>query len=336
MKRIKVLDCTLRDGGYVNNWEFGSLGFDIVKSLYDSNIEIIECGFLNPKGIKNTTQYKSFTEINSYIKQITKEQTKNTMFVAMIELDKYDPNILPPLNGDQNQITGIRMTFRKSAKDKFIKAAKEIISKGYKLFVQPISTISYNDREILNLIDIVHELKPYSLYMVDTHGSIDWHSYDLKRMFTLMDNNLDKSIPIGFHSHNNLQLSYALACELINISTHRNLIIDSSLLGMGRGAGNLHTEMICNYLNNKEKSEYNENLILSTITNFIQPIKNNNYWGYNIPYFLSASLKCHPNYASFLQKNNISPEKMVVILNKIPTHLKLEYNQDIIKDLINE
>ena len=257
MKRIKVLDCTLRDGGYVNNWEFGSLGFDIVKSLYDSNIEIIECGFLNPNGVKNTTQYKSFIEINSYIKQITKEQTKNTMFVAMIELDKYDPNILPPLNSDQNQITGIRMTFRKSAKDKFIKAAKEIISKGYKLFVQPISTISYNDREILNLIDIVHELKPYSLYMVDTHGSIDWHSYDLKRMFTLMDNNLDKSIPIGFHSHNNLQLSYALACELINISTHRNLIIDSSLLGMGRGAGNLHTEMICNYLNNKEKSEYN-------------------------------------------------------------------------------
>ena len=55
----------------------------------DSNIEIIECGFLNPNGVKNTTQYKSFTEVNSYIKQITKEQTKNTMFVAMIELDKY-------------------------------------------------------------------------------------------------------------------------------------------------------------------------------------------------------------------------------------------------------
>tara|TARA_R110001592_G_scaffold105399_3_gene296392 strand:- start:10001 stop:11011 length:1011 start_codon:yes stop_codon:yes gene_type:complete len=335
MKRIKVLDCTLRDGGYVNKWEFGNNTFDIIKSLYDSDIEIIECGFLNPKGVNNTTQYRNFNKVNSYIRQITKEQTKNTMFVAMIELDEYDPNILPSINKDENQITGIRMTFRKSAKDRFIKAAKEIISKGYKLFVQPISTISYNDREILNLIDIVHELKPYSLYMVDTHGSIDWHSYDLKRMFTLMDNNLDKTIPIGFHSHNNLQLSYALACELINISTHRNLIIDSSLLGMGRGAGNLHTEMVCNYLNNKEKTKYNEGLILSTITKFIQPIKNTNYWGYSIPYFLSASIKCHPNYASYLQKNNISTEKMVAILNKIPTQYKLEYNQDIIKELID-
>ena len=335
MNRIKVLDCTLRDGGYVNNWEFGDNTFNIVESLYNSNIEIIECGFLNPEGVDSTTQFKNFNKINSYIKNITKNKNKETLFVAMIELERYNPDILPPINKNNNQITGIRMTFRKSAKGKFIKAAKEIIAKGYKLFVQPISTVSYNDREILDLIDIVHELNPYSLYMVDTHGSIDWHSYDLKRMFTLMDNNLNKNIPIGFHSHNNLQLSYALSCELIKISTHREIIIDSSLLGMGRGAGNLHTEMICNYINNKNKTKYDEILILSTINKFIQPIKDINYWGYNIPYFLSASLKCHPNYASYLQKNNISTEKMVAILNKIPTQHKLEFSENIIKELIN-
>lgn len=334
--RVKVLDCTLRDGGYVNNWEFGKNTERIVESLYHSGIDIIECGFLNPKGIDNTTQFTSFNRINSSIKQITSDKAKKPLFVAMIEMDKYESKILPEVSQNPNEIRGIRMTFRKSAKDRFLKVAKEVIDKGYKLFVQPISTVSYNDKEILNLIDLVHEINPYSLYMVDTHGSIDWHSYDLKRMFTIMDNNLQSEIPIGFHSHNNLQLSYALSCELINMSSNRELIIDSSLLGMGRGAGNLHTEMICSYLNHKFDHNYDELQILSSIEKFIKPIKNDNYWGFSIPYFLSASSKCHPNYAHFLEKKGFSSIEIRNVLSKIPSSKKLEFNKNIIEELANE
>ena len=331
MDRIKILDCTLRDGGYVNDWKFEHAG-EIIKSLHDAEIDIIECGFLDPQGDNSTTRYNNFNTINSHINKIFHRKS-DKLFVSMIELEKYDPKILPSLHEwecDSN-IKGIRLTFRKSAKSRFLKVAKEIINKGYKLFVQPISTVSYTDREILDLIDLIKDLDIYALYMVDTHGSIDWHSYDLKRIFTLFDNNLDSSIPIGFHSHNNLQLSYALSCELINISTNRQLIIDSSLMGMGRGAGNLNTEMICNYLCGKKLKQINEHHIFNAIEKYILPLKSQYTWGYSIPYFLSASNKCHPNYVSFLENNNVSFENMVAILNKIPTDDRLEFNESLIK-----
>tara|TARA_R100001015_G_C4632378_1_gene195863 strand:- start:2379 stop:3395 length:1017 start_codon:yes stop_codon:yes gene_type:complete len=330
MDRIKILDCTLRDGGYINDWKFKHTD-KIIKSLHDASIDIIECGFLDPQGDNSTTRYNSFNTVNSYIDKICPLSDK--LFVSMIELEKYDPDILPSLHDEPSTyvIRGIRLTFRKSAKSRFLKVAKEIIDKGYKLFVQPISTVSYTDREILDLIDLIKDLDIYALYMVDTHGSIDWHSYDLKRIFTLFDNNLDPSIPIGFHSHNNLQLSYALSCELINMSTNRQLIIDSSLMGMGRGAGNLNTEMICNYLCSKNLKQINEHHIFDAIEKYILPLKSQYTWGYSIPYFLSASSKCHPNYVSFLENNNVSFENMVAILNKIPTDDRLEFNESLIK-----
>ena len=331
MDRIKILDCTLRDGGYVNDWKFEHTG-EIIKSLHDAKIDIIECGFLDPQGDNSTTRYNSFDTINNHINKIY-PLIDDRLFVSMIELEKYDPKILPSLHEtDQNNlIKGIRLTFRKSDKFHFLKAAKEIIAKGYKLFVQPISTVSYTDREILDLIDLIKDLDIYALYIVDTHGSIDWHSYDLKRIFTLFNNNLDSSIHIGFHSHNNLQLSYALSCELINISTNRQLIIDSSLMGMGRGAGNLNTEIICNYLCKKKLKQINEYPIFNVIENYILPLKLQYKWGYSMPYFISAINKCHPNYVSFLEKNNISFKNMVVILNKIPIDDRLEFNESLIK-----
>lgn len=338
MKNVKLLECTLRDGGYINNWEFGlSNTYSIIENLTKSNLDIIECGFLDAKGNNQTTKFNNFNSINKSIKNICNSNQQLPLFVAMIELESYNSNILPPLNlDDPFQITGIRLTFRKSAKDQFLKAAREIIDKGYKLFVQPISTSSYTDREILDLIDLILPLKIYSLYIVDTHGSIDWHSYDLKRIFTLFNNNLPKDIPIGFHSHNNLQLSYALSCELINMSNNRDLIIDSSLLGMGRGAGNLHTEMISSYLTNKKINTYNKSLIIETIQKYILPIKQKFNWGYDIPYFLSADNKCHPNYSKFLEDQNIPYNKFTEILNQLSSDDKLEFNQNKIQQIINE
>tara|TARA_Y100000034_G_scaffold38300_1_gene47083 strand:- start:2838 stop:3854 length:1017 start_codon:yes stop_codon:yes gene_type:complete len=337
VNRINILDCTLRDGGYINDWEFGKNNiYKIIEQLYNSNLNIIECGFLDPLGNNDTTRYNSFETINSIIGAITKKQS-SCKFVSMIELEKYNSKNLPILKSNNpNQITGIRLTFRKSAIEKFIKIAKEILDKGYELYIQPISTVSYTDKEILDLIDVANRLKPSALYIVDTHGSIDWHSYNLKRIFTLLDNNLVDDVSIGFHSHNNLQLSYALSCELINISTPRNIIIDSTLLGMGRGAGNLHTEMICNYLNTKKIGKFDELNIIDTIQKYIEPIKNNNAWGYSVPYFLSSSNICHPDYVSFFLENSKTFVEIDKLLKRIAPNEKLEFNRKIAKECINE
>ena len=330
MNNINVLDCTLRDGGYVNSWEFDNKTTkNIISGLSDSNIDIIECGFLDPNGIEGTTRFDSLDYANSLL-----PTESNSMFVSMIELDRYDSSILPELkDSDSNQITGIRLTVRPSSKSRYMKIAKEIKSKGYDLFLQPICTVSYSDREVLDLIDIAHELNPLALYIVDTHGSIDWNSYHLRRIFSLMDRNLDSNMSIGFHSHNNLQLSYVLACELASSSVHRNIILDSSLLGMGRGVGNLHTEMMCNHLNKHKSSNYDEFKIIELIDKYIKSIKDEYGWGYSVPYFLTAINKCHPNYADYLMKHNFSFKEMNTLLKTIPDNDKLEFDKNTIERL---
>lgn len=119
--------------------------------------------------------------------------------------------------------------------------------KGYKVFVQPMVSLNYTDEEFLSLIQLVNHIKPYAFYIVDSFGMMN--KKNLIRLFYLVEHNLDESIWIGFHSHNNKQLAYSNAQCLIDTQTARNLIIDSSIFGMGRGAGNLNTELIVEYLN---------------------------------------------------------------------------------------
>lgn len=123
---------------------------------------------------------------------------------------------------------------------------------------------------------------------------------DLLRMFYIVDHNLDKEISLGFHSHNNLQMSFANAQELAQLNTARSMIIDASVLGMGRGAGNLNTELLVQYLNTNFFANYNILDIMSLLDEFIRPLKVTYNWGYEVAYFVAAIAGCHPNYASFL------------------------------------
>ena len=99
---------------------------------------------------------------------------------------------------------------------------KQIKSKGYNVYTNPVSITTYSDKEMLELIDLVNELEPSAMSLVDTYGLL--HKDRLFRYFYLLDNNLKKSIAIGYHSHNNFQLAYSNSIELLNIKTNRNII----------------------------------------------------------------------------------------------------------------
>ena len=85
---------------------------------------------------------------------------------------------------------------------------------------------------------------PYAFYLVDSFGTMK--RKDMLRFFYMIEHNLREDIVIGFHSHNNLQLAYANAQTLVDLQTSRSLILDSSIMGMGRGAGNLNSELFWN------------------------------------------------------------------------------------------
>lgn len=329
MRSISILDCTLRDGGYINSWKFGKNNIeDIIKHLEKSGIEIIECGFIEDKLYdRDSSVYDNADRIKSFIKK------NNTMYVGMIALGDIDPEKVTPrtLEG----IDGIRLTFHKSEIEEEFRQAQLLIKKGYEIFIQPVGTSTYSDKELIDLIERVNKLHPFAFYIVDTLGTM--YPNDIQRIFSIIDNNLDDGIRIGFHSHNNLQLSFSNAQTFMSISQKRDIIIDSSVFGMGRGAGNLTTELITQYINNVYGQRYNISPLLTIMERYLNKIYVKTPWGYSSPYYLSAINNCHPNYANYLMmKKTLSIESISKILNLIPSNSRSIYDKGLIENLYCE
>lgn len=326
---IKLLDCTLRDGGYNNNWEFGSNNIlKIYHSLVESEVDIIECGFLTQEITYNPEQSK-FDSVDR-ISDFLHTYRNDCLSVCMTNFGEYDIDDLPQRK--DTYIDGIRVAFHKKDITDALKYCADIMLKGYKVFIQPMVSMSYTDEEFIKLIKLSNEIKPYAFYIVDSFGVMT--KDDLIRFFYLVNHNLDNSIRIGFHSHNNLQLSYSNAQALVDLHSLRDIIIDSSVMGMGRGAGNLNTELFIQYLNNKLATEYKAEPLLHIVDEILTPIYHHNYWGYSLPYYLSASHNCHPNYATFLDdKNTLTVADIDKVLSMIPEERKVNYRKDYVEEL---
>lgn len=328
MSKIKILDCTLRDGGYVNNWDFGCKNIDkIISNLVCANIDYIECGFIkSDEYLKDKTFFNSFNQIGSTILE-----TKKTMFCLMINYGEVPIECIPN-SFSENFI--IRVVFKKNKRMEAIEYSKKLMDMGYKVALNPMNTIGYSTEELFALIKLVNNLNPYIFTIVDTNGEMK--KSDVLSQFYILDKNLNSNIKLGFHSHNNLKLSFSNAISLLEQNTERELIIDSSVLGIGRGAGNLCTEVLAEYLNDYYKGEYNLFSILELVDECINPIFKAKPWGASVHYYLSASNSCHPNYATFLlDKKEMSVDVLNKIFNKIPVDKKSYYDDSLIENLYN-
>lgn len=329
MNIIKVLDCTLRDGGYCNQWLFGFQNIrKITSGLIKSNVEIIECGFLTNKVSykRDSTKFNSMEEISVIIPR----ERYGKLFVCLINYGEYNLDDIPDYDG--TSLDGIRVAFHKKDRIGALKFCEVIKAKGYKVFVQAMVSLNYSDEEFLELIRFSNEFEPYAFYIVDSFGVMK--RKDLTRFFYIVENNLKEEIYIGYHAHNNMQLAYSNAQALAELPTRRSLIIDSSILGMGRGAGNLNTELFIKYLNDNNGAKYIVKPLLTIIDEVLNNFYNSNYWGYSLPNYLSASHNCHPNYASYLDdKKTLTVENMDEIFGMMDDEKKSDFDKEYIEEL---
>lgn len=271
---IKVLDCTLRDGAYVVNGNFGKERIQgIVDALNSAGIDIIEHGWLkDTQGDSNSVFYNQPDNI------------KNR--ALMFDYGKFDVN-----NLKQGSNNIIRIAFYKKDLDEISFAAETVKNKGYKVFLQASNTLEYDECELEKLCKRANFIGVDAVYIVDSFGSM--FPEDLDRIMPVYNETIDKNIQIGFHSHNNIQLSFALSIQFIKSLT-RDIIVDSSLCGIGRGGGNLQTELLLEYLNNFG-ANYQTNYIRECITDYVEPLYKNYRWGYS-PQMAYHGLKgIHPN-----------------------------------------
>lgn len=326
---ISVLDCTLRDGGYCNNWFFGKDNIvKVINGLLEANIDIIECGFLTNKVSydENASKFTKLEQLSMFIPEDKKEK----LFVAMMNYGEYDVDNLPECKN--TLLDGIRIAFHKKNWIEALEQAQKIQKKGYKVFVQAMVSLAYSDEEFLDLIKRVNQIEPYAFYIVDSFGQMK--KKDLIRFLYMVEHNLTETTYIGFHSHNNMQLAYSNAQSLIDFHTHRNLIIDASVYGMGRGAGNLNTELFVEYLNDCAGGNYNLKPLLIIIDEILNGFYEQNYWGYSLPNYLSAKHNIHPNYAGYLDaKKTLTVEAMDEIFSMMEKDKGYSYDKKYIEEL---
>lgn len=330
--QINILDCTLRDGGYVNDWNFSNKDIKkTIKKLVNANIEIVECGFLDTNKGKNnnSTRFESYEVLEKLISDI--KLSENQLLVAMVDLNSYDLSTLPNITNN-SKIKGIRLVFRRTNYNEAIDQAKLLKQKGFKVFMQPMSTVSFSNEELKSFLEKINNLNPYAVYIVDTVGSMYQDTF--LNLYSEVEKTLNNDIKLGFHSHNNLQLSYAIAIDFINSVKNREIIIDSSIYGMGRGAGNLNTELLADFLNKKYSKNYEIENILELIDSYFYALYKANQWGYSLAHFLSASYSVHPNYASYLlDTKRLSINEIKTILSLIPNKNVYEYSKTLIEEL---
>lgn len=311
-----MLECTLRDGGYITDWHFcRETIVHMIQGLVDANMDIVEVGYLNHKPYEEgTTQFHSIEQIAEFMPR----DRKNGLILAMADVQQFLPEDLTPYTG--KSIDGIRVVFYKHQIEEALIMCRAVQESGYKLFVQPMVTIDYSLDEYTELAKRIAELVPYGVAIVDSFGYMI--KEDFRRYFKVLDNLLPPECTIGFHSHNNMNLSFITGQDILEYATARHLIIDASLYGMGRGAGNLQTELIANYYNMTLGQKYNTLQLIELISKYIMPIHEKKSWGYSPYFFLTGLYKCHPNYVSYLlQEHDVSVSEFKEYLDTIPEEM---------------
>ena len=335
MKSIKVLDVTLRDGGCVNNFDFGETYMKkILDQLEQSGVDFIELGYIDEKNgtPRGRTQFCNEQVISQYF---LKKKKPGVTYVAMMDYGKFDVEQLQPRTPDG--IDGIRVAFHKKNRLDVIEVGRKIIEKGYQFYIQPMITMRYSDSELLELIDLVNKKLPDAsgFYIVDSFGEM--RSNDLTRILNLVDHNLLPDMTIGFHSHNNLQLSYANAMALLQFPCARNLMLDSSVMGMGKGAGNLNTELLVEHLNLYYGKRCQVAPLLALIDQVIGVIHQEFYWGYSAEYYLSSINHCTPSYAGhFYNKHMLPIDQVAELLGMVAEDKKISFDKQYAEELYQQ
>ena len=300
---IHVLDCTLRDGGYVNDWRFGDdNAVGIVKLAAASGVEYSELAFLR------TCEYEKGKIEFSAMEQIADIFLPSRhKLAAMVEIGYGYPVASFP-EKSENTVDMIRIVVWKRMISESVEYARALVGKGYKVGIQATRIEQYNYAEFRDFVRRFTEVSPFAIYIVDTFGLLTKDR--LLEYANIADENLGVESRIGYHAHNNMQQAVSNMAAICEHPWRHELMLDASVMGIGRGAGNLCLELLEKYLNERWGGNYDLNPLYECADRYIQPIFERTSWGYSVPYLLSAINGRNPSYVAFMRNQNTTIPEM--------------------------
>lgn len=303
--RVKILDCSLRDGAHINGGNFGKDKIEqIIFGLNEAKIDFIELGFL--QNVDEDYNKSFFSSIKQVDTLLSKFENLNAKLGIMLRTDRCDFEKLMP----SKYIEFVRIALYKEHLSEVKRYAKKLKDLGYKLFLNPIAVTKYSDFELKNLLDELVKIEPYAVSMVDTFGAFDEENFI--KTLRLFDANLEKNTTFGIHLHQNLDKALCLAKLGIEELKGRNLIVDCSVSGMGRVPGNLQSELLASHLNSKFKAGYDIKILLE-LSEILEEFKSLNRWGYNPIYMHSALLNIDRSYPEFFEKEGFNVKNNLIL-----------------------
>lgn len=289
---VKVLDCTIRDGGLVNNFDFND---DFVKNLYntciESGVDYMELGYKSSKKIFAPSKYGIWKFCNEDdIRRIVGDNNSPLKLSVMADTGKtdYHEDILPK---QQSAIDMIRIATYIHQIPSAIDMIKDAHDKGYETCVNLMSISLISESELDDALEMLSRSEADCIYLVDSFGALYSEQIRvLTRKYLQVAEQTGKKI--GIHTHNNQQLAYANTIEALVMGAS---YLDATMAGLGRGAGNCPLELLLGFLRNPK---YNLRPVVKFIQENIPALQEKGVeWGFNIPYMLTGQLNLHPKIA---------------------------------------
>ncbi|NDV96121.1 hypothetical protein D0T84_14540 [Dysgonomonas sp. 521] len=280
MNKLKILDCTLRDGGYYNNWDFEDTLYEqYLRCMEKLPIDIIEIGY---RSFPQKEYLGKFFYCPEFLLKKAQELAPSKKVSIMLnERDNYPERIIDLLGGVRDYIDIVRLAVDPKRLPSAIALSQSIKALGYEVgFNLMYMSDIVKDVKVLNDLKALNGVVDY-FSLVDSFGGV--YPVDITNIVGQVKNIL--TMPIGFHGHNNIEMSLANSIEAIESGC---TIIDSTITGMGRGAGNLKTELLLAVLSAKEKLNVDYNALSEIVSTFSQ-LQKEYGWGTNLPYMVSGS-----------------------------------------------
>jgi 4-hydroxy 2-oxovalerate aldolase len=292
-EKIKVLDCTIRDGGLMNNHNF-DLRFvrEVYQALSQAGIDYMEIGYKNSQRLFDSKEYGKWKFCNDQdIREVIQGIESSTKISVMVDVDRVDVDDILPKK--ESPVDMIRVATYVKDVDKAIYLVNHFADKGYETTVNIMAISRALDNELTECLQqLEKESKAQVIYIVDSFGSL----YQETTEFLIKKaRNILKNKEVGMHAHNNQQLAFSNTIEAI---IHDANYVDGSIFGLGRAAGNCPTELILGFLKNPK---YDIRPILDVISKEFIPLQKKIEWGYFIPYAITGILDEHPRSAMALR-----------------------------------
>ena len=292
---LRVLDCTLRDGGYYNDWDFDH---EVVKkylsAMADSGVDMVELGLRNfsATNFKGPYFYSSENYLNDLKLPTGPEYGVMVDAKTILQASKAVGEAVEDLfvRSKISNLSFVRVACHFMEVEASEEIVKHIASLGYRVYVNLMQISIQSDEDISNTVQLIAGWPDLAgVYFADSLGNMSVP--DVTKVINLVRNHW--SGELGIHTHNNMGAALTNALAAANLGVN---IIDSTLTGMGRGAGNAETEMLLAELEASKGSGYKVGPLADIVLSYFEPLKHKLGWGPSLHYYIAAKYGIHPTY----------------------------------------